>query len=48
MNTNPGNYIKARMLKGTMGEIYQQFSILENFDKCDRIQARVPFELNIQ
>lgn len=48
MNTNPGNYIKARMLKGTMGEIYQQFSVLENFDKCDRIQARVPFELNIQ
>ena len=48
MNTNPGNYIKARMLKGTMGEIYQQFSALENIDKCDRIQARVPFELNIQ
>lgn len=48
MNTNPGNYIKARMLKGTMGEIYQQFSALENFDKCDRVQARVPFELNIQ
>lgn len=48
MNTNPGNYVKARMLKGTMSEIYQRFSILENFDKCDRIQARVPFELNIQ
>ena len=48
MNTNPGNYIKARMLKGTMGEVYQQFSALENFDKCDRIQARVPFELNIE
>ncbi len=48
MNTNPGNYIKARMLKDTMGEIYQQFSALENFDKCDRVQARVPFELNIQ
>ncbi len=48
MNTNPGNYIKARMLNGKMGEIYQQFSIIENFDKIDRIQARVPFELNIQ
>lgn len=48
MNTNPGNYVKARMLKGTIGEIYQQFGALENFDKCDRIQARVPFELNIQ
>lgn len=48
MNTNPGNYIKARMLNGKIGEMYQQFSILENVDKLDRIQARVPFELNIQ
>ncbi len=48
MNTNPGNYVKARMLNGKVGEMYKQFSILENFDKCDRIQARVPFELNIQ
>lgn len=48
MNTNPGNYIKARMLNGKMSEIYQQFSIIENFDQIDRIQARVPFELNIQ
>lgn len=48
MNTKADNYIKARMLKGTMGEIYQQFSTLENFEKCDRLQARVPFALNIQ
>lgn len=48
MNTNPSNYIKARMMKGTIGEVYQQFSALENFEKADRIQARVPFELNIQ
>ena len=48
MNTNPGNYIKGRMLNGTMSDMYRQFSIIENFDKIDRIQARVPFELNIQ
>lgn len=48
MSTTPDNYIKARLLKGTMGEIYQQFGALENFEKADRIQARVPFELNIQ
>ena len=48
MNTNPGKYVKARMLNGKVGEMYRQFSIRENFDKCDRIQARVPFELNIQ
>lgn len=48
MNTRPDNYIKARVLKGTMGDLYRPFSILENFDKCDRIQARMPFEPNIQ
>lgn len=48
LNTNPGNYIKARMLNGKVGEIYKQFSVLDHFDKCDRIQARLPFELNIQ
>ncbi len=48
MNTNPGNYIKARMLNGKMNDVYRQFSIIKNFDKIDRIQARVPFELNIQ
>lgn len=48
MNTNPGNYIKDRMLNGKMSDMYRQFSIIENFDKIDRIQARVPFELNIQ
>lgn len=48
MNTNPGNYIKGRMLNGKMSDMYRQFSIIENFDKIDHIQARVPFELNIQ
>lgn len=48
MNTRPDNYIKARILKSSMGELYQQFKLLENFDKCDRIQARIPFELNIR
>ena len=48
MNTNPGNYIKGRMLNGKMSDMYRQFSIIENFDKIDRIQARVQFALNIQ
>lgn len=48
MNVSPENYIKARLLKGKMGELYRPFSIIENLDKADRIQARLPFELNIQ
>lgn len=47
MNTNPGNYIKALMLQGKAGEAYRQISILENINKIDRIQARMPFEPNI-
>ena len=48
METSPDNYVKARILNGKIGEYYKPFSILENFDKCERIQARIPFELNIQ
>ncbi|WP_288911393.1 signal peptide peptidase SppA [uncultured Bacteroides sp.] len=48
METSPDNYVKARMLNGKIGEYYKPFSVLENFDKCERIQARIPFELNIQ
>ena len=48
LETNPGTYLKSRFLSGKAGELYRQFSFLENFDKCDRIQARLPFELNVQ
>lgn len=48
METRPDNYVKARMLSGKIGEYYKPFNVLENFDKCERIQARIPFELNIQ
>ena len=48
METSPDNYVKARILNGKIGEYYKPFSILENFDKCERLQARIPFELNIQ
>ena len=47
MDTNPGGYIQSRMLKGKVGELYNQFDWLNNFENYDKIQARVPFELNI-
>lgn len=40
--------LKARLLKGRVGEFYRQFGILNQVDKMDCIQARLPFELNIQ
>ena len=48
LGSTPGTYLKSRFLGGKAGELYRQFSILENFDKLDRIQARLPFELNVQ
>lgn len=48
MNINADSYVKARMLNGKAGELYRQLSILENADKCERIQARLPFEPNIR
>ncbi len=48
MNTNPGTYVKSYFLKGKAAELYRPFSILEHFDKQGRIQARLPFELNLQ
>lgn len=48
MHTSPDNYIKTRLLRGTMGNLYRQFSVLEEIEKCDRLQARLPFELNMQ
>lgn len=47
-SVRPDNYIKTRILKSAMGDLYRPFSVLENFNKCDRIQARMPFEPNIQ
>lgn len=48
LNSDPGNYIRAQVLGGEAGTLYRQFRLLEEFDKLDRIQARIPFELNIR
>lgn len=47
LETNPGNYIQAYMLKGKAGELYNQFNWLNSFEDYDKIQALIPFELNI-
>ncbi|MDO4163942.1 MAG: signal peptide peptidase SppA [Bacteroides sp.] len=47
MNLSTNSYIKSQ-LKGTFGEMYEQFGALKNIEQCDRLQARLPFELNIQ
>ncbi len=46
--STPDNYIKSFLMDDELGKWYRQFSLIRNFDKCERIQARLPFELNIQ
>lgn len=48
LNTDAPGYLKAHLLDGNVGEWYRQFSLLNNLEQQDRIQARLPFELNIQ
>ncbi len=49
MSTNPTTYVKALLPGGKqVDEALRQFSLIEHFDQSDRVQARLPFELNIQ
>lgn len=47
LNSSLSGNLKAQLLKGKLGSYYHTFQMLENIDRCDRIQARMPFELNI-
>lgn len=48
IRTTQGDYIKARLLKGSMGELYHLFHAIDGVDNCDRIQAIMPFIPNIR
>lgn len=48
MDTNPGSYIQSQILQQSkVGELYNQVNWLNNFENIDKVQARIPFELNI-
>lgn len=46
--SNPGNYIRSCIFGEKLGKLYKQVQMLENVERCDRMQARVPFDINIQ
>lgn len=48
ISTTPDNYIKARLGRSKVKDLYEQFNILEKMQENDRIQARIPFDINIQ
>lgn len=45
---NPGNYIKAQVLKGESGRLYRQIEAINHVKDIDALQAIMPFEPNIQ
>ena len=45
-NAKPERYISSK-LENTFGDFYNGFMMLENLDKADRLQARIPFEMSI-
>ena len=49
LDINPGNYIRSRVLKSVTGDTsYRLLELMDGVEKADRIQARLPFDLNIQ
>lgn len=48
LDSKPGNYIESKLLKSKLGSYYNDFNLLKNLEQRDKIQARVPFELNIK
>lgn len=45
-NANADNYLDSKM-RETFGEYYSTFSLVKRIKNLDRIQARIPFEINI-
>jgi hypothetical protein len=47
MDTKKEDYMET-MARETFGGYYNSVKFLRNIGNCDRIQARLPFELNIR
>lgn len=45
--TKQGGFIRSYFTKGYVGEIYNKIEWINNFENNDKIQARIPFELNM-
>ena len=43
-----GDDVETRFLKAQLGEQYKLFKQVRNLDKINGIQARLPYDLNIQ
>lgn len=48
MDAKTTNYVESQLLKSKLGDYYKDFSMLKNLEERAKVQARVPFELNIK
>lgn len=48
LDSKPTNYIESKLLKSNLGSYYNDFNLLKNIEQRNKIQARIPFELNIK
>jgi protease-4 len=48
LSNTPIKSIETRLLKSNLGRYYREFNLLKNIESADRLQARVPFSLNME
>ena len=47
LNTGVEHYVESRLIKGNYDEYLKGFSLLQNIENSDRLQARMPFIISI-
>ena len=47
LNTGVEHYVELRLIKGNYDEYLKGFSLLQNIENADRLQARMPFIISI-
>ncbi len=47
LNTGVEHYVESRLIKGNYDEYLKGFSLLQNIENADRLQARMPFIISI-
>ena len=47
LNLSGGNFIESQIMKSKLGSYYSDFNLLRTIQEREMIQARLPFELNV-
>lgn len=48
LNEKSDNYVANRIAKNKLGSYYKELNLLRNIESVDRLQARLPFYLNLE